>query len=228
MVDGGPDQNPRFFATRYCYSRLFVQYDLDLLVVICHPGGHSAFNPVERGMSGLTKLLTGKCYSSNGNGSTKIENADYNVEQLSKLFSTCNWAGAKYCTSGIKHDYESRWQHYSYEDIMKFKSNIVTSPERFMEETRFDDYHCFVNKYKLVIVKCRTPESCPFKTCKDQRSRIRHVFADGLPFSPHWDADNNKFLSYEQRLNRDDIQNSGDQDLPSVQENRKERGCQKY
>ena len=87
FCDGGNDQNPSFFATRYTYGRLFQKYDFDLLVVICNSGGHSAFNPVERAMHPLTTLLCNKEYSSTPIGTETREESLTVLLQVYLLYS---------------------------------------------------------------------------------------------------------------------------------------------
>lgn len=88
FCDGGNDQNPSFFATRYTYGRLFQKYDFDILVVIWNSGDHSAFNPVERAMHPLTTLPCNKEYSSTPNGNEARDDVSGRiVTGISSLFS---------------------------------------------------------------------------------------------------------------------------------------------
>ena len=57
--DAGPDQNPRHQKNQNAYGKLFVDLDLDCLVIALHPEGYSAFNPVERRMAPLSRELIG-------------------------------------------------------------------------------------------------------------------------------------------------------------------------
>ena len=57
--DGGPDQNPRHNRNQNTYAKLFIDLDLDCLIIALHPEGLSAFNPVERRMAPLSRELTG-------------------------------------------------------------------------------------------------------------------------------------------------------------------------
>ena len=59
LVDGGPDENPRYLKNIYQYCRLFKKLDLDYLTIRTHAPGQSAFNPVERSMATLSKKLAG-------------------------------------------------------------------------------------------------------------------------------------------------------------------------
>lgn len=57
--DGGADNNIRHVKVIRSYVELFKKYDLDFLIVTMPPAGNSAFNPVERRMAPLSRLLVG-------------------------------------------------------------------------------------------------------------------------------------------------------------------------
>ena len=57
--DGGPDLNPRHLKNQNAYGKLFIDLNLDALLVALHPEGWSAFNPVERRMAPLSRELIG-------------------------------------------------------------------------------------------------------------------------------------------------------------------------
>lgn len=58
-VDGGPDENPRFFKTIVQSISLFKYFKLDALFVACNAPGLSAFNPIERKMASFSRVLGG-------------------------------------------------------------------------------------------------------------------------------------------------------------------------
>lgn len=58
-VDGGPDENPRFYKTILHSITIFKELELDALFVCCNAPGRSAFNPVERKMAPLSRQLSG-------------------------------------------------------------------------------------------------------------------------------------------------------------------------
>ena len=58
-VDGGPDENPRFPKTLIAAIRKFRKYNLDVLFVLTHAPGQSAYNAVERRMAPLSHDLAG-------------------------------------------------------------------------------------------------------------------------------------------------------------------------
>ncbi|KAJ6639411.1 hypothetical protein Bhyg_12155 [Pseudolycoriella hygida] len=59
IVDGGPDENPRYEKVIQMYIHHFLKCDLDAVFVACNAPGRSAFNRVERRMAPLSKALCG-------------------------------------------------------------------------------------------------------------------------------------------------------------------------
>jgi len=225
FCDGGNDQNPSFFATRYTYGRMFQKYDFDLLIVICNSGGHSAFNPVERAMHPLTTLLCNKEYSSIPSGSeTREDVSDRIVASIASLFSTCDWAGASYTTKSITKDYSSSWKDLSYQDIMEMKKDVDSASESFQKQLHHDDYHSITSKYMLLFKKCKDPSQCPTGTCRVHRSNINQVLPKGLP-APIMRDKSDTFMSFEETMNmkKDPLY---DQHLPSIKGNREAYTCQ--
>lgn len=60
IVDGGPDQNPRFRANQLLCAFMFYFLDLDSVAVCCHQGGGSKKNPVERVHSVVANKISGE------------------------------------------------------------------------------------------------------------------------------------------------------------------------
>jgi hypothetical protein len=59
LVDGGPDENPRYLKNIKSYCQFFKKLDLDYLSVRTHTSGQSKYNPIERGMATLSCKLAG-------------------------------------------------------------------------------------------------------------------------------------------------------------------------
>jgi len=59
LVDGGPDENPRYRETIRFACANFIHLELDELFIATHAPGCSAFNPVERRMVKLSRFLAG-------------------------------------------------------------------------------------------------------------------------------------------------------------------------
>jgi len=59
LVDGGPDENPRYRETIKFACANFLHLGLEALIISTQAPGHSAFNPVERRMAPLSRMLAG-------------------------------------------------------------------------------------------------------------------------------------------------------------------------
>ncbi|CAG8758268.1 22510_t:CDS:2 [Gigaspora margarita] len=57
LVDGGPDENLRYFKNIIQYCKLFYALNLDYLTIHIHALGQSVYNPVERNMLPLFKKV---------------------------------------------------------------------------------------------------------------------------------------------------------------------------
>ena len=54
-VDGGPDEAPKNQQSLASWTKVFLKYNLDALFLFTHAHGGSAYNPVERRMTLLSK-----------------------------------------------------------------------------------------------------------------------------------------------------------------------------
>ncbi|GAQ80475.1 hypothetical protein KFL_000550065 [Klebsormidium nitens] len=84
MVDGGGDENPRFYAKKMASAVLFMRGGYELLICATRAAGWSAYNPVERGQCYLTQALDGCIFESDFYGKdAKLEgrNFEYAVEK---------------------------------------------------------------------------------------------------------------------------------------------------
>ena len=59
LVDGGPDENPRYAETIKFACANFITLKLDALFIATQAPGRSAYNPVERRMAPLSRFLAG-------------------------------------------------------------------------------------------------------------------------------------------------------------------------
>ena len=59
LMDGGPDENPRFLVNILKYLLLFKRLDLDYLTIRTHILRQSAYNPVKWSMVSLSSKLAG-------------------------------------------------------------------------------------------------------------------------------------------------------------------------
>ena len=85
--DAGPDWNPRHEKNQAAYIKLFLDLDLDAVLVALHPEGYSAFNPVERRMAPLSRELVGVIFDHQHFGAhLNSEKATIDVELERKNF----------------------------------------------------------------------------------------------------------------------------------------------
>lgn len=59
LTDGGPDENPRYLKVINTAIHHFIKNNLDAIFVATNAPKRSAFNPVERRMAQLSRLLAG-------------------------------------------------------------------------------------------------------------------------------------------------------------------------
>lgn len=59
VVDGGPDENPRYKNVIKMKIYHFIEFNLDALFIVCNAHGGRAYNRVERRMAPLSKELSG-------------------------------------------------------------------------------------------------------------------------------------------------------------------------
>ena len=88
--DGGPDQNPRHEKNQNTYGKLFIDLNLDCLIIALYPEGFSAFNPVERRMAPLSRELCGVIFDHQHHGvhlNSKKETIDIELERKNFEFA---------------------------------------------------------------------------------------------------------------------------------------------
>ncbi|GAQ90621.1 hypothetical protein KFL_006640010, partial [Klebsormidium nitens] len=73
MVDGGGDENPRFYAKKMTSAVLFMRGEYELLICATRAAGWSAYNPVERGQCYLTQALDGCIFESDFYGKARLK-----------------------------------------------------------------------------------------------------------------------------------------------------------
>ena len=59
IPDAGPDLNPRHQKNQNAYGKIFIDLDLDALIIELLPEGYSAFNSGEMRMAPLSRELIG-------------------------------------------------------------------------------------------------------------------------------------------------------------------------
>ena len=73
MVDGGQDENPRFYGQIMACALLFMRRMLQLLVVFTRAGGFSSLNAVERAQCWVTCALSGCKFPSDHYGKVRLD-----------------------------------------------------------------------------------------------------------------------------------------------------------
>ena len=89
MVDGGPDENPRYTKTIECAIDYFLIQDLDVFFLATNAPGRSAFNRVERRMVKFSKELSGVVLPHDNFGSHLNAKGKTIDKELEKKFRVC-------------------------------------------------------------------------------------------------------------------------------------------
>lgn len=89
LVDGGPDEGPRYPKTLKYAAINFVKFNFDAMFVATHAPGHSASNPVERRMAPLSRDLCGvilpyETFGSHLNGQGKTTDEELEKKNFRK------------------------------------------------------------------------------------------------------------------------------------------------
>ena len=106
MVDGGQDENPRFYGQIMSSAQLFMRCQLQLLILFTRAGGFSSLNSVERAQCWVTCALSGCKFPSDHYGKVKLDeegqprtqqmleleksNHEYACLQVVKCINACN------------------------------------------------------------------------------------------------------------------------------------------
>ncbi|KAG5677650.1 hypothetical protein PVAND_007390 [Polypedilum vanderplanki] len=106
LVDGGPDENPRYQKTIEIAIHHFIERSLDALFIATNAPHRSAFNPVERRMAPLSRHLTGPVLLNYDPMLTITSNQSVK-SQYTTLFQTISLANIndpydKFCPSLMK------------------------------------------------------------------------------------------------------------------------------
>jgi hypothetical protein len=73
LVDGGEDENPRFYGKKMASAVLFMRGGYELFVCVTRAAGWSAYNAVERGQCWLTQALDGCIFESDFYGKARLK-----------------------------------------------------------------------------------------------------------------------------------------------------------
>lgn len=153
LVDGGPDQNPRFKKVISSAIRQFKMYNLDAIVILTNAPGRSAFNIVERRMATLSKHLAGVILPYDSYGShldSQHRTVDKqlelkNFEKAAEVLEQC-WKDI------VVNGYKTKVSYVSPDN-----SEIETPPE---EPEEWKAKHVQTSKYATQIAKCFDRSCC--------------------------------------------------------------------
>jgi len=155
LVDGGPDENPRYQKTIEIGIHHFIKRNLDALFIATNAPHRSAFNPVERRMAPLSRQLSGLVLPFDHFGShldnrgrttdlaLEYENFKFAGEILSEVFG-------KVVIDGF--DTFAEFIEEEYSEIKR--SNIIKKSQGWISN------HLRSTQYMTQIVKCKNSSCC--------------------------------------------------------------------
>jgi hypothetical protein len=198
LVDGGPDENPRYPKTIKSAIHHFKQYNLDALFIATNAPGRSAFNPVERRMAPLSRQLSGVILPHenfgthlDGNGKTvdlelEKQNFEYAGETLAKIFSDVVIDNYPVITEYVKPEKDESFQDY-HEVDETWKMNHIRSSQYFLQIVKCSNESCcssprssfsdfFPNQFLPAPVSMKYEPKLKFADPKDTNSRFATLF----------------------------------------------------
>ncbi|KAJ8677083.1 hypothetical protein QAD02_012870, partial [Eretmocerus hayati] len=173
LVDGGPDENPRFKTNLAHYVQTFLKRSPYGMFVVTNALGRSASNPVERRMAPLSRALFGLVLSHDHCGS-HLDGSDRTVDlELEK--------------ENFKHAGEtlaSIWSEMCI-DGYNVLSEFVPCDESLPEPALCSDHKWYANhvresQYLLQILKCNDKNCCSPQTSNWNKFCTR--ISSRLPF----------------------------------------------
>jgi hypothetical protein len=155
LVDGGPDQNPRYQKTIDIAIDNFVKNKLDALFIATNAPGCSAFNPVERRMAPLSKELSGVILpheefgSHLKNGQTvdkdlELKNFEHAGSVLAEIFSNVTIDGHATVAEYIKPAASGINQLMFIHKDEQWKANHIRSSQYFLQIVKCHDIKCCI------------------------------------------------------------------------------------
>jgi hypothetical protein len=197
LVDGGPDENPRYKETIKFACDNFRKLQLDALFISTNAPGRSAYNPVERRMAPLSRFLAGLILPHETFGCHLNSQGETVDEELEKRnFQQAGQALAEVWSEAVIDNYPV---------ISEWRGGMLADQPEHETTQEWMAKHVRASQYFLQIVKCSNEECCA-----PPRSALRTVLPEG--YFPHPLLVNNstglqfsnensgKFLSLFQRL----------------------------
>ena len=159
-TDGGIDQNVRVQGTITMYYNIFIDYNLDILVVTNSAAGSSAYNTVERRMAPISKKLCGIALDHQSLGShLDSNNKTVDVELEKRNFAAAGNILSEIFSEGLIDGYICDCKYVppisKQEKINKFQDYN----EEWMDKHVTHGYH------SLIYMKCNDNTCCrPFRS----------------------------------------------------------------
>jgi hypothetical protein len=201
LVDGGPDENPRYPKTLRTAIGHFKRHNLDAIFIACHAPGQSAFNAVERRMAPLSHDVSGLILPHDSFGShldSRCRTTDIDLEKLN--FSKAGQLLAEVWSRTV---IDGHPVIATYVDPDAPKLTLEPDPTEHWKAA-----HVRQSQYSLQIVKCYDRNCCPpprssILTILPDRfipPPVRYVLADLGPVAAPVGLDAGHFGSLEKRL----------------------------
>lgn len=154
LVDGGPDENPKYMKNIIQYTYLFRALDLDYLTIRTHAPGQSAYNPVERSMASLSAKLAGITLPVGKFGSHLNSQGNVVDDELARR--NFEYSGKKLCDIWKRDDIHGKPVKVEYIDQVIHPFN---EPEPSISWEWIEN-HTQICRYSLDIRKCKDRECC--------------------------------------------------------------------
>lgn len=210
MVDGGPDENPRYGETIKYACANFLYLKLDALFVATQAPGRSAYNPVERRMAPLSRFLAGiilpyETFGSHLNSQGLTIDTDREKSNFKKAGETL----AEVWNEAVID---------SFPVLAEWRGGIKAEEPAYPSQQWLVS-HVRASQYFLQIVKCNDEECCAAPTSSLSTVLQHRFFPAPLPIMNTEGIDISdlirpevNFLSLFQRLSMN-VKHSGLQDI---------------
>ena len=159
--DGGPDENARYPKVIEEAINVFLEYDLDMYIIVITPRGYSAYNPCERRMAPLSHDICGLVLDHEHFGSHIGPSGKIVDEELEKknFFHAMNVLASIWSKTVID-------KHAVYAEAIPIPDGNATSrvPREEVTNQLWRSQHIMSSKYMLQVVKCTDASCCkPFR-----------------------------------------------------------------
>lgn len=152
IVDGGPDENPRYCKVLYTSIQYFKENDLDALIIATNAPGRSAFNRVERRMAPLSHDLAGIILPHDYYGTHLDKDGKTIDEELEKKnFGKAGQMLAEVWSKTVINGHPVEATYVEHENTDPPSPNI---------DHKWTQEHVCQTQYCLQVVKCLNEKCC--------------------------------------------------------------------